>query len=112
MDSWCAGGMAAGSDTECDGRDWQVSPGVTQWLLTCHLSCKSFHQNWSMEASEWPVELSAGILCHILNSVALRQLPSPPCPLSATSGLAPGNVGAERFGWVGCHLEGLAARVV
>lgn len=70
--------MAAGSDTERGGRDGQVSLGVTQWLLTCHLSWMSFHQNWSMEASEWPVELSAGILCNVLNSVALRQLPSPP----------------------------------
>lgn len=78
----------------------------------------NFQQNLSMEASEWPVELSAGILCHILNSVALRQLPALPAPSVPPPEWRQGMLEQKGLGgWemslaLPVCLEGLAARAV
>lgn len=108
----------AGSDTAW----WQGLAGVTRGdpgAVTCHLSRISFHQNWSMEVFQWSVGLSAGILCKILNSGALRQLPSilpapsmPPPDWHQGMSLQEGLGGWEMSLALPVCLEGLAARAV
>lgn len=61
MDSLCMSGMAAGFETELDGRDGQMLFRVTWWLLTCHLPREVLPQEWVHRGGP-----GAGLLCSMV----------------------------------------------